>query len=375
MKWMMRVQVMLIICCPDLRAHESLAVVDTKTVGRPFAIHVMDEATGRGVPLIELRTTPDQTYVTDSNGFVAIDDPVLMGREVFFHVRGHGYEHGKDYFGYRGKSFKVAPGNEVQLKIKRLNIAQRLYRITGAGIYRDSVLLGKDVPIDRPLLNAEVCGQDTVMAVVKGDRIHWFWGDTDRLRYPLGQFNTSGAVSRLPRTGGLDPARGVNLDYIVDDSGFSRPMFKRENGILIWVHGVFTIKDESGAMRIVTHYSRRKSLEEQLSHGIAVLNESTNLFEPIAQFANDDQLHPRGQAFRVTDDEANPASDYIYFASPYAIVRVPARWDAIQDPAQYEAFQSGETIGARSPSRKFAASRQRFVVVCLEAEHGTGNAT
>ena len=94
---------------------------------QPFAIHVIDEATGRGVPLIELRITPDQTYLTDSNGFVAIDDPVLMGREVFFHVRGHGYEHAKDGFGYGGQSFKVTSGSEVQIKIQRLNIAERLY--------------------------------------------------------------------------------------------------------------------------------------------------------------------------------------------------------------------------------------------------------
>ena len=304
----------------------------------PFAIQVTDESTGRGVPLIELRITPDQTYVTDSNGFVAIDDPVLMGRKVFFHVQGHGYQLAKDFFGYRGKSIEVAAGNEVQIRIKRLNVAERLYRITGAGIYRDSVRLGKDVPINKPLLNAQVCGQDTVMAVVKDDRIHWFWGDTDRLSYPLGNFNTSGAISRLPGSGGLDPDRGVNLEYFVDESGFSRPMFKRENGVLIWIHGLFTIKDESGVSRIVTHFSRRKNLKEQLSHGIAVLDETNHLFEPIARFANDELLFPRGQAFRFMSHKNSTTSDYIYFASPYANVRVAARWDAMKDTTQYEAF-------------------------------------
>ena len=248
---------------------------------QPFAIQVVDDTTGRGVPLVELRTTPDQTYVTDSNGYVAIDDPVLMGRKVFFHVSSHGYEYAKDGFGFRGKAVNVRAGGEATLRIKRLNIAERLYRITGAGIYRDSVRLGKPVPIKQPLLNAQVCGQDTVQAVVKDKRIFWFWGDTDRLSYPLGHFNTSGATSVLPGDGGLDPSRGINLDYFVDDSGFSRPMFERENGVLIWVHGVFTIKDNHGATRILTHYSRRKSLAEQLSHGLAVLDETDFRFEPL----------------------------------------------------------------------------------------------
>ena len=52
----------------------------------PFAIRVVDEETNRGVPLVQLETTSNQKYLTDSNGYVAIDDPTLMGRKVFFHV-------------------------------------------------------------------------------------------------------------------------------------------------------------------------------------------------------------------------------------------------------------------------------------------------
>ncbi|HEX6987263.1 MAG TPA: hypothetical protein VF170_17935, partial [Planctomycetaceae bacterium] len=109
----------------------------------PFEIRVVDEATGRGVPLVELVTTNAVTYVTDSNGLVALSEPGLTGRKVFFSVRSHGYEFPKDGFGYRGKAVDVTPGGGVTLKIKRVNIAERLYRVTGADIYRDSVLLGR----------------------------------------------------------------------------------------------------------------------------------------------------------------------------------------------------------------------------------------
>lgn len=300
----------------------------------PFAIRVVDDQTGRGVPLVELKGTPDQTYVTDSSGYVAIDDPTLMGQKVYFHVKSHGYEHAEGAFGYRGETLDVRSGGEATIKVKRINIAQRLYRITGAGIYRDSVKLGKGVPIEKPLINALVCGQDTVQNVVVGDKIYWFWGDTDRLAHPLGQFNTSGAVSRLPKAGGLPPSEGVNLDYFVGDDGFSRPMFKRENGILIWVHGAFGVEDPNGKVRVLTHYSRRKGLSDELSAGLAVLNDETNVFEHVLDYTDPHAPFPRGQSFRYNDCGV----DFIAFATPYAVVRVPAGWQAVMDPTQWEAF-------------------------------------
>ncbi len=49
--------------------------------GDYFEIEVVDDATGRGVPLVELTTTSNVRYVTDSAGRVAFDEPDLMGRE------------------------------------------------------------------------------------------------------------------------------------------------------------------------------------------------------------------------------------------------------------------------------------------------------
>ncbi len=65
-------------------------------------IRVLDAATGRGVPLVELETVNGLTFVTDNAGRVAFHEPGLMGREVFFTVRSHGYEAKKDGFGFAG---------------------------------------------------------------------------------------------------------------------------------------------------------------------------------------------------------------------------------------------------------------------------------
>ena len=130
-----------------------------------FAIQVVDAATGRGVPLVELRAVNEAAWWTDSNGFVAFNEPGLMNREVFLHVVSPGYEMPADGFGYRGVKLRPVAGGNTTVPLVRLNIAERLYRVTGAGVYRDSVLLGRQVPTEQPLLNGEVTGQDTVVAL------------------------------------------------------------------------------------------------------------------------------------------------------------------------------------------------------------------
>src|SRR5687768_17433780 len=86
--------------------------------GKYFRIHVVDEQTSRGVPLVELRTVNGITHTTDSNGIVAFHEPGLMDRDVYFYVTSHGYEFPKDGFGFRGKALRVMPGGEATLKIR-----------------------------------------------------------------------------------------------------------------------------------------------------------------------------------------------------------------------------------------------------------------
>src|SRR5947209_6144331 len=96
-----------------------LALVGPASAGEPFAIEVVDSKTGRGVPLVELRTVNEIRLVTDSRGIVAFDEPGLMGRKVFFHASSHGYSVPKDGFGFRGKSFDVAAGGRERIAIDR----------------------------------------------------------------------------------------------------------------------------------------------------------------------------------------------------------------------------------------------------------------
>ncbi|MCG3128369.1 MAG: hypothetical protein CHACPFDD_03257 [Phycisphaerae bacterium] len=313
--------------------------------GKPFRIAVVDAATNRGVPLVELTTVNGVTYVTDSAGMIAFDEPGLMNQEVFFAIRSHGYTHPKDGFGNAGVRLTPTEGGAATVRIERVNIATRLYRLTGQGIYRDSVLLGDTPPTAEPLLNGGVLGQDSVQRALYRGKIYWFWGDTARASYPLGNFAMSGATSELPspRGNGLDPAKGVDYRYFTGSDGFSRPMCPIEGQPgPVWCDGMTTIADKSGRERLLCHFARMKSLGEMYEQGIALYNDERELFEPIKRIPLDALLFMRGNPLRVKDE----GGDYYYFATPLPLVRCRADYDALLDPGQYEAYTCLEA-GAR----------------------------
>jgi len=146
---------------------------------RYFVVRVVDEQTGRGVPLVELMFPNEVHYWTDSAGVAALDEPSLRGREAFVTIRSHGYEYPHETaFGRGSVIMKIEPGKTREVRIRRTMIAERLYRLTGEGIYRDSLMAGLPVPAREPLLNAQVLGQDTVSAAIYRGGIFWIWGDT-----------------------------------------------------------------------------------------------------------------------------------------------------------------------------------------------------
>jgi hypothetical protein len=310
--------------------------------GKYFKIQVVDRQTGRGVPLVELRTVNNIRYFTDSNGIVAFYEPGLMDRDVFFFVESHGYEFPKDGFGFHGTRLKTSPGASAVIKIDRLNIAERLYRITGQGIYRDSILTGHPVPLKNPLLAGQVAGQDSVLTCLYNGRLFWMWGDTARPSYPLGNFAMSGAVSDLPEHGGLDPAVGIDLEYFVNEEGFSKPMSPLKEPGLVWLDGLMTVPDAQGNERMVAKFARLKGLDEILERGLVVFNDATQSFEPLIRSGPDFLPYPdSGHPVRMNLD----GQEYYYFATPFPLavrMRVRAQWDDIIDPNRYEVFTAVE---------------------------------
>ncbi|MCI0681804.1 MAG: hypothetical protein L0Y71_06845 [Gemmataceae bacterium] len=313
-----------------------LAVAALRGVPGPadyFAITVVDAETGRGVPLVELRTVNGIRHVTDSNGIVAFHEPGLMGKDVFFHVCSHGYEFPKDGFGIRGKTLRVVPGGSAKLTIQRINIAERLYRITGGGIYRDSPLVGARVPLKEPVLNGLVLGSDSVVNVVYRNKIYWFWGDTTRPSYPLGNFHVPGATSLLPGHGGLDPEVGVDLHYFTDAKGFAKEMARLPGKGPTWLTTAAVVADKNGRERLVGSYVKVKPPLEVYARGLAVFDDGAAKFEPLGEFDMKAPSFPTGPSFI----HAANGVKHVYFARPFPVVRVRA---TLEDFRRVEAFES-----------------------------------
>lgn len=322
---------------------------------RPFVIRVVDERTGRGVPQVELATTSALVFVTDSAGVVAIDDPLLLGRDVWFTVSSHGYEYPADGFGFRGKSLAVVAGGAAELRLTRRNLAERLYRITGHGIYRESLKAGLPVPIREPLLASGVAGQDSALCVPWRGKLWWFWGDTNRLAYPLGNFGVTGATSDLT----ADPDRGLDLDYFADGKGFVRPCCPIEGPGPKWLDGLMVVEDA-----LVAHFVRVKTLGVNHEQGLVRWDDATSTFAKLASWPVDDARHPSGHPVLH--------EGWYYFGAPFPTLRVRASLAAVADRAAYEpvasdvALRDVETGAAIEPhggTVSWSEYRRRWIAI------------
>ncbi|MFQ5809101.1 MAG: hypothetical protein ACE5JM_05735, partial [Armatimonadota bacterium] len=257
-------------------------------------------------------------------------------------VKSHGYEYPTDRFGNRGRAFDVTPGGSARISIRRVNIAERLYRVTGAGIYRDTVLAGLQPPVSRPVLNALVVGSDSVVNAVYRGKIYWFWGDTNRPAYPLGNFHVPGATSLLPSEGGLDPEVGVELSYFLRADGFAKETARMPGQGPTWINGLVTLTGEDGRERMFAAYCKVRKFLQVYERGLVEFDDEKQRFEKVTEFDMDAPALPHGHPFKHTVDGV----EYVYFADPYPLTRVRAQAEQLARPSSYESFTPRKRGGA-----------------------------
>ncbi len=313
----------------------------------PYSVTVVDEVTQRGVPMVTLTTVHHVEYVTDSAGVAVLREP--PGR-WFYTVESPGYEFQKDGFGFRGKALEVRPGGRDVLKLRRTQPAERLYRVTGAERYRDSLEAGLMPPVSGSELKARVLGSDSVVNAVLGGRLYWFWGDTLRPEYPLGNFHVPGATSLLPSAGGLAPDQGVELDYALDANGFARETAHLPGEGPTWITGLFVLK-EGARVRLFGFYSKIRGFLEAYERGLIEFDPQAFVWKKVAPFPLKAPAIPGGHTFlgSATGSPAESGPLYVYFCNPFPNVRVRATLDAVRNPAAYEAFgclPAGKTVPA-----------------------------
>ena len=197
-----------------------------------FYFKIIDENTNRGLPLVELKTRSSVAFYSDNNGVISITDPTYLNREVYFTISSPGYSFPLDFFGNPGQTFHLTPGQNITLKMSRQNIAERMYRMTGEGLYHQSVVAGLPVPKDLPFIDADLTGIDATMARVYKDKIYWFWGDSQHLSGFLGHFSMTGATT--PKD--IDPNSVIPFNYFKSEDGSNKKMTPIQGPGMIWHH-------------------------------------------------------------------------------------------------------------------------------------------
>ncbi len=313
------------------------AAAEEPLVSAPFVILVKDAETGRPVPMVELRTVHGVQYFTDNAGVVAFDEPGFAGRKVYFHVAGPGYSVAEDGFGLRGSRLEVGPGKEAEIEVKREQLAERMFRITGAGRFHHSVRAGLPTPAWAEELNANAIGQDSAHTVEMGGKLYWFWGDTNRLEYPLGIFHMAAATSPLPAP---DPAEGgISLTYFRDEKGDAREVAKMPGEGPSWLSGFTVLKDEGGKEHLVATYVKVRGFIDVYRRGLSEWDADEEMFRPVHTFPDDtlkSDLFPHGHPVRhrVGDKE------YVYYGTGFPKMRIPAEYGAWKDAGKYQAVES-----------------------------------
>lgn len=298
-----------------------------------FRITAVDEATQRGIPLVKFITLTGIEYITDNAGVIAFFEPALMNQNVYFNVESDGYTIEKDPYDGYGLSLFTKQGGNTVIKMKRTIIAQRLYRITGTGLYNDSCLLGDKIPISEPFIRSSVTGQDSVWTAIYKGKLFWLWGDTGHPRHPLaGNFKTTCGTSLLLSDGGLDPDIGIEFNYFTDGD-YVKKMMPELDSNPYWLGNLLVIKDNNGKDCLLASYSKIKPLMETIGRGMVIFDDDKKVFRKIQEYPLDEIINPDGHPFIYNQN----GQDYFYFLSS-SLTRTKADYNCIIDHSQYEAF-------------------------------------
>ena len=312
------------------------------TGARGFVITANSDS-GRGVPLTQIFVDDVLIGVTDNGGRALLFDPDLItatAQTTTLEIKSDGYVL-VDAQGAAQDSVDVelVAGGETVLQLVRTVAAERLYRITGAGTWRDTVLLGLPVPVAQPLLNAGVVGQDSALSAVYRGEGFYVWGDTTRISYPLGNFHAAGARFAIPDARGVSTGaqrdQGIDLRYIENEDGFAGAIAQMPGPGPTWLDGLVVV-DDDGVEALYATYGKYPALAAPVATGLVRFDDATDRFVQVFEYDLASVIgRPEGQS--VAHD------GLLYFRDG---VRVAATVAGLQDPASYASFTPVQQDGS-----------------------------
>ncbi len=298
-------------------------------------IEVVEQGTGWPVPLVELRTTHQERFVTDNDGVIAFDLPELMGRKTWFDVIGQGYQVPKDGLGMSGVQLTPEPGKTLRVEVTRAIIARRIGRLTGGGLFAESQKLGDETG----WRESGVLGCDSVQNAVYRGKLFWLWGDTALSNYPLGIFDCSCATTSPQPLTQFQPPLKVLFDEFRDKNGNPRGVARMPGPGPTWLAGMVAVPDSNGLPHLVATYMKIKPPLEAYEWGLCAWNDATKNFERLRVLWKKSATSPRpppvpdGHAAFWTD---NNGRQWLLFGNPLPCLRCPATFEDWQNTNTWE---------------------------------------
>jgi hypothetical protein len=341
----------------------------------PCRIEVVEKDSGWAVPLIELRTTNEERFISDNAGVIAFDLPELMGRETWFNVVGHGYEVPADGYGSRGVRLTPEPGKTCRVEVTRTNIAKRLGRLTGSGLFAESQKLGRELDWrDQGLM-----GCDSVQNAVHRGKMFWAWGDTMLQHYLLGIYDMTSATTSVQPLASFEPPLRLRFDYFTDAKGAPRGVAKMPGKGPTWVSAYVSLPDKDGTPHLVGTYIKVRNHLEAYESGLCVWNDETSSFDQLRVLwtkSESEQIQPAapdGHPVLWKDDKGK---EWVLFGNPFPTLRCEATFEAWQDVARWQTSTpqpslreagNGKVVKPHSGSIAWNSFRKRWVTVFVES--------
>jgi len=94
------------------------------------------------------------------------------------------------------------------------------------------------------------------------------------------------------------------------------------------------LPDKDGREQLLSSFVKVEPPLKIYSRGVAIWDDDKNEFIKLRDVDMTAPIFPQGHAFRQREGYR----DYVYFAHPYPLLRVPATVEAFADPTRYEAF-------------------------------------
>lgn len=338
---------------------------------KPCKVTVIDAENGWPVPLVELRTTGNVTFWTDNAGVVAFDLPEHMGVATWLEVFSHGYEAPADGFGNRGVRVTPEPGGNVTIRVERKQIAKRLGRLTGAGLFAEAQKCGEFGEWQE----SGITGSDTVRVAPYEKGLFWLWGDTNLPSYPLGIFETSGAMSGVGGLISMEPPTAIRYDYFRNKEGTPRAISPVPGKGPTWLSALVALPDRNGREHLVATYAKIPEMLAPGEMGLMEWNTSKKEFETVLKFweRSEDQKsppkpYPDGHAILAKGPDGK---DWLYMNGPPDFKCPPtfeawkdrSTWQEVSQPASFETVGGGEPLTVASASIAWSEYRKRWIMI------------